>query len=1063
MLIQQFQVHLPLFFNQNHKETPVDSMKKNLLSLFLVFLAFSSAFAQERVIKGKVTDQKDGSPIPGVSVIAKGSANSSVQTDARGFYSLSVPEAVNTLVFKYIGYKQTTMPIGGHTLNVQLEADLKQLSEVVIVGYGTQKRANITGAIASISGKEIEGKPVTSFEQGLQGISPGVNIASGNGKLGQGIKISVRGSSSIAGSNQPLVVIDGIVINNDNLSSNGAATDPLADINFNDIESYQILKDASATAIYGSRASNGVILITTKKGKAGTSKISFNAQYGFSTPSRHRQFLNTQQWLQLQERSAQGAATQDFMNGYYPTLSAAQASDKSYIESQFTILAAGKTKWDTYNTNWEKQAFQPAPQQMYDLNLSGGTDKTTYYIGGQALNQDGILKGNQFERYSGRVNVDSKIYKNLDIGMNMSFNYTLNKRLSNDDAFSTPMQIVALSPITPLIDPRSGLISGTPPGQSSNFPLYYNPLVSSANGYYHTKVYRTLGNVFANWEIVKKLTFHTEFGIDQSNQSEDSYYNSLTVRNSGTPNGQGENATATDVHYTVNNYLTYKNDVGADNALDVTAGTSYEYRNLAKNDIQGQQFPSDAYKEISSAAVKSGGYSTQSNLTLASYFARANYAYKGKYLLSASARTDGSSNFGANNRYGFFPAASAGWIVSEEDFIKDSEVLSNLKFRGSYGLTGNNAISDYGSMGLFSGDAGYNGVAGQRFSQLANPNLKWEKTRQLDLGIDFGFFNNRISGGFDYYRKNTHDLLLNVNVPETLGISSQLQNLGKLYNHGLEFMLSTENFVGKFRWSTNFNIAYNKNIVTYVAGQILNDGADLNRVIQGQPIGVFYGREYAGVNPDNGDALYRLNTKNANGTINRGTTNDYNAAQNISLGNPTPTITSGLTNNFSYQGFDLSFTVYGAFGNKIYNGGGQYMSTSAGNGLDNQTIDQMKYWNKPGDKTNIPEPRMFYGNGTNPSSRYVTDGSYLRLKTLSFGYSFPKDMLAKYKIDRLRIFVNAYNLFLVTKYKGWDPEVNADSQTSTINPGQASNINLGTDFYSAPQPRTITFGFKFGL
>lgn len=1038
-------------------------MKKNLLSLFLLLLFFSTSYAQSRLVKGIVTDLKDGSPMPGVTVIVKGFAASSVQTDSHGAYSLQVPEATRILSFKYIGYKQSDLSITGSTLYVQLEADQKQLSEVVVVGYGTQKRATITGAIASISGKEIEGKPVTSFEQGLQGISPGVNIQAGNGKLGQGIKISIRGASSIAGSNQPLVVIDGIVINNDNLSSNGAATDPLADINFNDIDSYQILKDASATAIYGSRASNGVILITTKKGKAGSSKISFNAQYGMSQPSRHRQFLNTQQWLQIEERSAIGAGTQDFKNGYAPTLSQAQSSDKAYIESQFTALAAGKTNWNTYNTNWEKQAFQPAPQQSYDLNVSGGNEKTTYYIGGQAMNQDGILKGNSFERYSGRVNVDSKVFKNLDIGMNLNFTHTFNKRLSNDNAFSTPLQIVALSPITPVNDPRTGLVSGTPPGLSGNFPLYYNPLISISNGYYHTKTFRTLGNVFANWEIFKNLTFHSEFGIDQSNQNEDSYYNSLTARNSGTPNGSGENANATDIHYTVNNYLTYKNDLGADNSLDFTLGTSYEFRNLSKNDIQGQQFPSEAYKEISSAAVKSGGYSTQSQLTLNSYFARANYAYKSKYLLSLSARSDGSSNFGTNNRYGFFPAASAGWILSQEDLLKDSPFLSMLKFRGSYGLTGNNAISDYGSMGLYSGDAGYNGVAGQRFSQLANPNLKWEKTRQTDLGIDWGFFNNRLSGGFDYYRKNTRDLLLNVNVPQTLGIGSQLQNLGKLYNQGFEMLVSSENLVGKFKWSTNFNAAYNKNKVTYVAGQIINDGADLNRVIEGQPVGVFYGREYAGVNPDNGDALYYLNTKDAKGGLNRGTTNDYNAAQNIALGNPTPTYTAGLTNNFSFMGFDLSFTFYGSFGNKIYNGGGQYMSTSAGNGLDNQTLDQMKYWNKPGDKTNIPEPRMFYGNGTNPSSRYLSDGSYIRLKTLSFGYSFPKNMLSRLKIDRLRIFVNAYNLFMITKYTGWDPEVNADSQTSAINPGQVSNINLGTDFYSAPQPRTITFGLRFGL
>ena len=1034
-------------------------MNKKLLSLVLLFLYASFAFAQSKLIKGKVTDQKDGSPLPGVSVIAKGASLKGTQTDVNGLFTLDVPAGTKELTFKYVGYKEVSLPIIGDNMNVQLENDEKLLNEVVVVGYGDQKRANITGAIATVKGKDIEDKPVTSFEQALQGISPGVNIQAGNGKLGQGIKISIRGAASITGRSQPLIVIDGIVINNDDLSSTSAPTDPLADINFNDIESFSILKDASATAIFGSRGSNGVIIITTKKGKAGTAKINFNAYYGTSEPSRHRQFLNTKQWLQIEERAAQGAATQDFNNGYFSSYADALASDQGYVEGKFTKLAAGNTNWSTYDTNWEKQAFQSAPQQSYDLNFSGGNDKTTYYIGGQALNQTGILKGNSFQRYSGRVNVDSKITSTFDVGMNLNFVHTYNQRLSNDDAFSTPLQIVALSPITPVIDPRTGLVSGTPPGQSSNFPLYYNPLISVDNAYYHTNIYHTLGNVFGNWEIIKHLTFKSEFGIDQSNQNEDSYFNSLTARDTGTPNGQGENSGTTNLLYTVNNYFLYKNVFAKDHSIELTVGNSYEYGSTTYNDIQGQQFPSDSYKQISSAAVKSGGTSTFVDHSLLSYFGRLNYSFKNKYLLNLSARSDGSSNFGANNRYSFFPAASAGWILSNEDFLKDAPTISNLKVRASYGFTGNNGVGAYSAFGLFRGDAGYNGVAGQRFYQLENPNLKWEKTLQLDLGFDWGLFNNRLSGGFDYYRKNTRDLLLIVNIPTTLGLSTQLQNLGKLYNQGFEFTLSSENFVGKnFKWSTNINAAYNKNVVTYVAGQIISDplkNSDLNRVIEGQPIGVFYGREYAGVNPANGDAIYYLNTKNADGTINRNTTNDYNAAQNVPLGNPTPTFTGGITNNFSFVGFDLSFTFYGAFGNKIYNGGGQYMSANASNGFDNQTVDQMNYWNKPGDITNIPEPRLFYANGTNPSSRYLSSGNYVRLKTLSFGYNVPKEILEKFKIDRLRLYMNAYNLFIITKYTGWDPEVNADFQ--------ATNINLGVDFYSAPQPRTITFGLNVGL
>ncbi len=1030
-------------------------MKKTLLSFFLLFSCFSLAFAQNKVVKGKVTDVKDGSPLPGVTVIAKGAKSAGTQTDLNGLYSLTVPDGATTLTFKYIGYKDANLPINGATVDAQMDVDPKQLTEVVVVGYGTQKRASITGSIATVSGKETENTPVTSFEQALQGKTAGVNIQANNGKLGQGIKISVRGTASISGGTQPLVVIDGIIANQISLSSNGAASDPLADLNFNDVESFQVLKDASASAIYGARGSNGVIIITTKKGKIGAAKISFNAQFGYSKPSGERKFLNTDQWLALQERAAMGAATQDVLFGFEPDLATAQADEKAYIEGKFTTFSAGNTNWRTYNTDWGKEAFQTAPQQQYDLNFTGGNEKTTYFIGGQALNQTGILKGNQFQRYTGRVNIDTKIFSNFNIGMNLNFTHTFNKRVSNDDQFNTPLQIVALSPITPVIDPRSGLISGTPPGSSSSFPLYYNPLISVDNEYFHTNVYRTLGNVFANWDISKHLNFRSEFGIDQTNQNEDSYANSLTLRNTGTPHGFGENTNADVVNFTVNNYLTYKNVFAQSHSIDITVGNSYQYSHATGNDIQGKQFPSDSYRQIASAAEKSGGSSTQNEFSFVSYFARANYAYKGRYLLSGSVRSDGSSRFGANNRYGIFPSGSLGWVLSEENFMKKFNSLSNLKLRVSYGLTGNAEIGNYAALGLFSGDAGYNGVAGQRFFQLENPNLKWEKTAQINLGLDWGFFNNRLSGSIDVYRKNTSDLLLNVNIPETLGLGSQLQNLGKLYNKGIELTVSGDIFVGKFRWNASFNAAYNKNVVTYVQGQIIDDGADLNRVIEGQPIGVFYGREFAGADPANGDALYYLNTKNADGTINRTKTNDYNAAQSVPLGNPTPPWTGGFTNTFGYKGFDLTFSIYGSFGNKIYNGGGQYMSSSASNGLDNQTVDQLNYWNKPGDITMVPEPRLFYPNGTDPSSRYLSGGSYVRLKTASIGYTFASDMLKKIKIDKLRVFVNGYNLFIITKYKGWDPEVNTDFL--------ASNINLGNDFYSAPQPRTITFGVNVGL
>ncbi|AMR31167.1 SusC/RagA family TonB-linked outer membrane protein [Mucilaginibacter sp. PAMC 26640] len=1028
-------------------------MKKILLSFLLLFACFTLAFSQSNVITGTVTDQKDGSALPGVTVSVKGSPAIGTQTNINGKYSLSVPAGA-VLVFKFIGYKELALSANGGVVNASLVTDSKQLNEVVVVGYGTQKRQDITGSIASISAKEIENTPVTSLEQAIQGKSAGVFIQSDNGKLGQGISIKIRGASSVSAGTQPLYILDGIPITTDNQSSSGAPTNPIADINFNDVESIQILKDASASAIYGARASNGVVVITTKKGKAGAVKINFNSQFGNSKPSRHRQFLNSTQFVQLEQRAGVGAATQDFNQGFYDTIDNAVADYKSFVDGTLTTLSAGTDDWQTgkINTNWENLAYQNAPQQQYDLNVSGGNDKTTYYIGGQYLNQDGILFGNSFKRYSGRLNLDSKIDKNLTIGMNLSFGNTINNRVSNDNAFSTPLQIVALSPITPSIDPRSGLISGSLPGEAEDFPLYYNPLLSRDNAFYKATVFRTIGNVYANWDIFKGFTFRSEFGMDQLNQAEDSYYGRLTFRNTGTNAGFGENTTTQVLNFNTNNYFSYKTVFGS-STLDATLGTSYQNSRTVGNDIQGQTFPSDAYKKLNAAAVKTAGTSFDNGFRFLSYFLRANYAFKGKYLLSGSARIDGSSRFGPNNRYGFFPSGSAGWILSQEDFLKDSKFVSNLKLRVSYGLTGNAQIGNYSSLGLFA-PANYNGAAGQRFTQILNPDLKWENTAQFDIGTDFGFFNNRLSGSFDYYRKNTRDLLLDVNLPGTLGIAIQTQNLGKLYNTGLELELSGDILVGKFKWTSSINAAYNKNVVTFINNQVLGTN-DLNRVIEGQPIGVFYGREYAGVDPANGDALYYVNTKDASGNLDRTKTNDYNSAQNVVLGNPTPKYTGGWTNTFSYGGVDLSVTMQGVQGNKIYNSGGQYMSAAASNGFDNQTVDQLNYWNKPGDITDVPEPRLFYGNGVNPSSRFLSNGSYIRMKTVALGYTLPKSVVNKVKLQRVRVFMNAYNLFLITKYKGWDPEVNSDYQSG--------NINLGVDFYSAPQPRTITFGFNIGL
>lgn len=1031
-------------------------MKKLLLSMILSFGLLSIAFSQGKVISGKVSAGNSG-PIPGVSVFIKGSPSTGTQTDATGNYKLSVPDDAKTLVFSFIGYKTKELPITGSTLNVGLEEENTTLTDVVVVGYGTQIKKDLTGSVSQVKSKDLENLPVTSFESALQGKAAGVLISSQNGKLGQGITVRVRGAASVTAGSEPLYIVDGIPITSGDLSSTTAPTSALADINTNDIESIEVLKDASASAIYGARASNGVVLITTKQGKVGKTTINFNAFGGVSTPSNHREFLDAQQYVQIIRRAGDGAANQDFLNGDFTTLAAAKASYSTSVESRLNRYSAGNNDYQTYkvNSNWEAAAYQNDPvTQQYDLNLTGGNEKTKFYIGGQALDQQGIIVGNSYKRYSGRLNLTNKVTDFIEVGVNLNFSNSINNRLSNDNAFSSPLQAVALSPITPFIDPRSGLVSGTLPGIASNYPVYYNPFIGIDNAFYKATVYRTIGKAFANINIAKGLKFSSDFSVDNLNQNEESYYGSLTFRNTGTANGDGQNISTFVINTNTNNFFSYNTMFGEKSAFDAILGTSYQKSTTKYSTLEGQDFPSDSYIKLGSAATKVTATSNESAFSFLSYFFRANYKYNDRYLVGFSVRADGSSRFGANNKYGYFPAGSVAWIASEEDFLKDSETVNLLKIRASYGLTGNAQIGNYSARGLFSGTGAYGGSAGQIPTQIANPDLTWEKTKQLDIGLDFGILKNRITGTFDYYKKNTTELLLNVPIPQTTGFSVKTQNLGKLKNTGFELGLNSDNLVGAFKWSTSVTAAINNNKITDLGGQVLNAN-EINAAIAGQPIGVFYLPEYAGVDAATGDAVYYLNTTDASGNVNRGKTNDINQAQRIFAGNPNPKYTFGFGNTFSFKNFDLNIFFQGVQGNMIFNAGGQYMSASASNGYDNQTADQMAYWNKPGDVTQVPEPRLFYANGTGNSTRYLSDGSYLRLKTLTFGYNFTPAILSKIKLSKLRIYASGQNLLTLTGYKGWDPEVNADYQST--------NINQGVDFYSAPQPRVISFGINIGL
>jgi TonB-linked SusC/RagA family outer membrane protein len=1018
------------------------------VSLTCLFLFVSFWGNAQTVVTGNVTSNEDGSPLPGVSITLKGTTKGT-NTDEKGTYKITVP-ADATLQVSFIGFTTIEQSIGNRSiLNFTLSSDVKALNEVIVTGFGSQIKRDLTGNIAKIKASEIQDMPVTTFEQSIQGKAAGVQVNQGTGKLAQGIQVRVRGQSSVSASNEPLYVLDGIPLTQGDLGINGGGTNPLVDINPQDIESIEILKDASAGAIYGARAANGVVLITTKRGKSGKTKINFGMQFGKSTPTKILKFLNTKQYIDFYRTAA---ANSDQIDGIDTT---DPDSYTSYMEGFYNTQSLGTLGTaNQADTDWGSLAFQEAPSAQYDLNLSGGDEKTTFFISGQLLDQTGILLGNAFNRMTGRMNLNHKVSDRLNIGMNMGITRSLNERVSGDRQFDNPLQLVALPPMTPATDPTTGLPTGTAPGDIS-IPVYYNAMINIGNAYYNTTVHRNISNVYGEYSIFKGLRFRTEFALDLLNQQEEQYYNSKTQRNFSAPLGFGFNRFVRVENYNTNNYFAYDNVVGK-HTINATVGLSFQSSQTKTNAAEGRDFPSDAYRMIASAARKTDASSTQSDYRFASYFSRLNYKFNDKFLLGLSARIDGSSRFGADNRYGFFPAVSAGWVISEESFLKDVELISFMKLRASWGQTGNAEIGNFPQLGLFTGDAGYGALPGQRPSQLANPSLGWETTNQIDIGLDFGILRNRINGEIDYYEKNTTGLLLNVNVPGSTGFSTQTKNVGALTNKGFEFVLNTDNLVGQFKWRTSLNASTNNNKITDLQGQVIEGGlANMSRAVEGQPLGTFFTVEYAGVDPENGDALFYKNTTGADGTVDRSTTNRYNDAQRAVIGSPLPKWVAGVTNTFSYKGVELSVFLNGVFGNKLNFYGAGRFSSANGRFEDNQTANQLNAWTPENTDTNVPQARLFFNNGAQASSRFIEDGSFVRLRNVTLAYNLPKSIINKIKLNNVRLYVTGQNLLTFTKYSGWDPEVNADDIVS--------NIALGYDFYTTPQAKTFMGGLNISF
>lgn len=1007
-----------------------------MLTVFL--LSVQMLWAQNKTVIGKITDNKDGSPIPGASVTVKGS-RSGTTSGSDGTFTLSVPEKSKALVISALGFESQEITITGSAVEVSLKAGATQsLDEVVVVGYGGKIKKDLTGNIARIKGAEVANTPVTNFTQAIQGRAAGVFVEANNGKVGEGVKVRIRGGGSLTAGNDPLYVVDGVPINTDGLSGNA-----LADINFNDIETFDILKDASAASIYGSRAAGGVVIITTKKGRAGRTNLGVNFQYGTNKPTGYRKFLDARQYVDLLREAA---INSDIIEGVDP-LDPAQypGSWLQFAENRLTRYS-GYSNWRNLetNTDWQKLAFNDnATTKMVDITASGGNDKTRFYISGGFNDVDGILILNNFQRISSRFNLEHDASNKVKIGLNLGVSRTVGNRNNLDNAFQTPMQLVALAPITPVRD-LNGVLYNTPT------TTYYNGLIETENSTYKSTTFRNIGNVFLSYKFNQDLSFRTEFGADIQSQNDVLFRGFRTLTGLAT-NGYGQSDWFRNFTYNTNNYFTYTKTLAEKHDIDATVGMSYQKFTQDFSSVFGEDFPVEDLQTLASAGRITGGTTTKTESAIVSYFGRANYKFNNKYLFSASVRADGSSKFGKNNRYGIFPAVSAGWVLSEESFLSSSKLISFLKIRGSYGINGNDQIGNFSQLGLF-GAGKYNNQSGLVPTQLPNPDLAWEKNKQLDIGIDFGLWGNRISGEIDYYVRNTEDLLYSVPVPGTSGFTTQLVNIGSMQNKGVEFVLNSTNIKSRgFTWTSSFNLAKNANKITKLDGDQTiipgNDGRYLNSLIVGEAIGVFYGPKFAGADPANGDALYYL----ADGKT---TTNDYNDAASFIVGNPNPDWIGGLTNTFNYKGIELSVLFQGVFGNQIQNGAGGFMSASF-DWFDNQTADQLDRWQNPGDITQVPQLRLGYGNGINASSRYVEDGGYVRLKNVTLAYNIPSSILSKLKIRSARIYATGINLATFTDYTGWDPEVNTDYR--------AGNRNQGSDFYAAPQIKSLTFGINLGF
>lgn len=989
-------------------------------------------------IKGKIVDQ-DGLSLPGASVKIKGSSMATI-TDINGGFSFRNIDSEAVLIVSYTGFVTSEVPVNGKTeLSISLKTDLKKLNEVVVVGYGTQNKSDVSSSIATFKPTELNARPVLGPDQMLQGRVAGVVVTGATGVPGSRNRVSIRGIGSLSASNEPLYVIDGIPVTSSDadLGNYGQSMNPLSELNPNDISSIEVLKDAAASSIYGSRATNGVIIITTKSGSKGMSKVEVGAYTGVQNLVRldKLKMAGSDLYVEVINESVDNFNTQ---YGYTP-------ADSRFAKG---IVNPYPGRGDT---DWLDLILRTAHSSNVNVALSGGSEKGSYYVSGGYTNQEGTFLGNVLKKYNAKVNLANKVTPWLNFGANTNFSYSNNNRVPNGYNIGTNLIPRALEqrPFDRPIKPDGSYYVG-----GTNELLNHNPLQALNEEDVYLDNYRVLGNFFATVDITPELSLKSSFGADLMFTQDYVYYKNKHPYGAG--NGKLVDDRRTNTNIIFENTINYKKKFG-DLAADFLAGHSFQRVNTSLIGVDGQGFPSPSFDVNVVAAEIVDAYTNLYGHSMQSFFGRANFSFKDRYLLNVSMRSDGSSRFSPKNRYGYFPSASAGWNVSKEPFWGPSQ--TSLKLRASYGATGNlEGINAYAYQALTGGGYNYNNDSGIAITSFGNEDLTWEKAKQFNGGFDLGFNNNAFSVTADYFIKNTTNLLYSKPTHATTGFTSIISNIGSMRNWGFELGLNSNLEFGDFKWRSDFNIGLIKNELTSLLDNepLLIGRTHVLKV--GEQVGSFYIYKQQGIFQDDSEVPklqydagiragdVKFEDVNGDGKI------DVNDRQ--VLGSANPDFTGGFNNTFTYKNIDLSVFVNFSVGSEIYQTwiGGYRLGNGVWPMLESEAL---KRWTGPG--TSNTTPRAIWGNTVNSSSTYSTrfmhDGSYLRFRTVSLGYTLPEKTLSKFKISKMRLYVQADNLFLWTKYPLLDPEVNISLSPTT----------MGEDFLMAPQPRSFNFGVNFSF